>query len=118
MVPGTGLYLDELFFDKYNLKVGYEQQKTLELKEKQKLKQMEGSNAKSEDGGREDNVSKNVSNFEVDEKGDASLDENVLAGTSEVEKDERSSREEGVEDAGGVCMYVCAYEPANYKYPN
>ncbi len=34
MICGTGLYLDELFFDKYNIKLGYEREKMMRHKEK------------------------------------------------------------------------------------
>lgn len=40
MVPGLGLYLDELFFEKYNLKLKYEDEKR-ERSNAKKLKQIE-----------------------------------------------------------------------------
>lgn len=50
MVPGLGLYLDELFFEKYNLKLKYdEEKKEKSLLKKQKLTEELPANAAEEE---------------------------------------------------------------------
>jgi tRNA U38,U39,U40 pseudouridine synthase TruA len=53
MVPGLGLYLDELFFEKYNLKLKYESEKR-EKAALNKQKRAEGSASADQEEEKED----------------------------------------------------------------
>lgn len=70
MVPGLGLYLDELFFDKYNLKLKYDDEKRQRHLEKRKNQQTEIN----DEGERvETDVNEENNNEDDEEKEDTSI---------------------------------------------